>query len=69
MDIGPLEYVVIGFEDDHFTTEILPALRRFRHTPGRPSGGGSAGTDLADWHLLHRLWCDVATPSHSNGED
>jgi len=27
MDIGPLEYVVIGFEDDHFTTEILPALK------------------------------------------
>ncbi len=26
MDIGPLEYVVIGFEDDHFTNEILPAL-------------------------------------------
>ncbi len=27
MDIGPLEYVVIGFEDDHFTTEILPELK------------------------------------------
>ncbi len=26
MDIGPLEYVVIGYEDDHFTNEILPAL-------------------------------------------
>lgn len=26
MDIGPLEYVVIGYEDDHFTKEILPAL-------------------------------------------
>jgi len=26
MDIGSLEYVVIGFEDDHFTDEILPEL-------------------------------------------
>lgn len=26
MTIGPLEYVVIGFEDDHFTQEILPEL-------------------------------------------
>jgi hypothetical protein len=26
MDIGPLEYVVIGFQDDHFTNEILPEL-------------------------------------------
>jgi Family of unknown function (DUF6325) len=26
MDIGPLEYVVIGYEDDHFTKEILPEL-------------------------------------------
>src|SRR5271157_2889042 len=26
MDIGSLEYVVIGFEDDHFTNEILPEL-------------------------------------------
>ncbi len=26
MDIGSLEYVVIGFEDDQFTGEILPEL-------------------------------------------
>ena len=26
MDIGSLEYVVIGFEDDQFTDEILPEL-------------------------------------------
>ena len=26
MDIGSLEYVVIGFEDDQFTNEILPEL-------------------------------------------
>lgn len=26
MNIGPLEYVVIGYEDDHFTNEILPEL-------------------------------------------
>ena len=26
MDIGSLEYVVISFEDDHFTHEILPEL-------------------------------------------
>ncbi len=26
MDIGSLEYVVIGFQDDHFTDEILPEL-------------------------------------------
>ena len=26
MEIGPLEYVVIGYEDDHFTNEILPKL-------------------------------------------
>jgi len=26
MNIGPLEYVVIGFQDDHFTNEILPEL-------------------------------------------
>ena len=26
MDIGSLEYVVIGFEDDQFTHEILPEL-------------------------------------------
>lgn len=26
MDIGSPEYVVIGFEDDHFTNEILPEL-------------------------------------------
>jgi Family of unknown function (DUF6325) len=26
MDIGPLEYVVIGYEDDHFTSEVLPEL-------------------------------------------
>ena len=27
MNIGPLEYVVIGCEDDHFTREILPELK------------------------------------------
>jgi hypothetical protein len=27
MDIGPLEYVVIGYEDDHFTNEILGSGR------------------------------------------
>lgn len=26
MEIGPLEYVVIGCENDHFTSEILPEL-------------------------------------------
>jgi len=26
MDIGPLEYVVIGLQDNRFTSEILPAL-------------------------------------------
>jgi hypothetical protein len=26
MEIGPLEYVVIGFQDDDFTNEILPEL-------------------------------------------
>jgi hypothetical protein len=26
MDIGPLEYVVIGLQDNHFTSEILPEL-------------------------------------------
>jgi uncharacterized membrane protein len=26
MDIGPLEYVVIGYEGDHFMNEILPEL-------------------------------------------
>ena len=26
MDIGSLEYVVISFEDDHFTHEIFPEL-------------------------------------------
>jgi hypothetical protein len=26
MDIGPLEYVVIGLRDHHFTSEILPKL-------------------------------------------
>jgi len=32
MDIGPLEYVVIGFEDDHFTNEILPALNTIQES-------------------------------------
>ncbi len=31
MDIGPLEYVVIGCEDDHFTSEILPELKAIQH--------------------------------------
>lgn len=26
MDIGPLEYIVIGLQDHHLTSEILPAL-------------------------------------------
>lgn len=26
MEIGPLEYVVIGYEGDHFLNEILPEL-------------------------------------------
>ena len=30
MDIGPLEYVVIGYEGDHFTSEILPPSIPFR---------------------------------------
>ena len=32
MDIGPLEYVVIGYEDDHFTSEILPALNTIQES-------------------------------------
>ena len=30
MEIGSLEYVVIGCEDDHFTNEILPELNTIR---------------------------------------
>ena len=26
MSIGPLEYVVIGFQDNQFTSEVLPVL-------------------------------------------
>jgi hypothetical protein len=26
MEIGPLEYVVLGFEDQKFTSEVLPEL-------------------------------------------
>src|SRR5947209_2965120 len=26
MEIGPLEYVVLGFEDDQFANEVLPEL-------------------------------------------
>ncbi len=26
MEIGPLEYVVLGFEDHQFTSEVLPEL-------------------------------------------
>lgn len=26
MEIGPLEYVVLGFEDDQFTNTVLPEL-------------------------------------------
>jgi hypothetical protein len=26
MNIGPLEYVVIGFQDNQFTSEVLPVL-------------------------------------------
>ncbi len=32
MDIGPLEYVVIGYEGDHFTSEILPALNTIQES-------------------------------------
>lgn len=32
MEIGPLEYVVIGLQDDHFTSEILPALNSIQQT-------------------------------------
>ncbi len=32
MNIGPLEYVVIGYEDDHFTSEILPALNTLQES-------------------------------------
>src|SRR5450631_1013473 len=30
MTIGPLEYVVIGLEDQQFTSEILPVLNAIR---------------------------------------
>ncbi len=32
MEIGSLEYVVIGFQDDHFATEILPVLNTIQQT-------------------------------------
>ena len=32
MEIGPLEYVVIGFQEHHFTDEILPALNAIQQT-------------------------------------
>ncbi len=32
MTIGPLEYLVIEFEGNHFTGEILPELKRLRDT-------------------------------------
>ncbi len=30
MEIGPLEYVVIGLEDDRFTSDILPELNEIQ---------------------------------------
>lgn len=30
MEIGPLEYVVLGFEDQKFTSEVLPELNAIR---------------------------------------
>lgn len=32
MEIGPLEYVVIGFQDTHFTDEVIPALNAIQQT-------------------------------------
>lgn len=32
MEIGPLEYVVIGFQDDHFMDEILPELNTIQQS-------------------------------------
>ena len=32
MEIGPLEYVVIGFQEHHFTDDILPALNAIQQT-------------------------------------
>lgn len=32
MEIGPLEYVVIGFRDDHFMDEILPELKTIQQS-------------------------------------
>lgn len=32
MEIGPLEYVVIGLEDDQFASEVLPELNAIRNT-------------------------------------
>lgn len=32
MEIGPLEYVVIGFQDDHFQDEILPELNAIQQS-------------------------------------
>ncbi len=30
MTLGPLEYLVVGFEGNHFTGQILPELRTAR---------------------------------------
>ena len=32
MEIGPLEYIVIGLEDDRFTTDILPELNTLQQS-------------------------------------
>lgn len=32
MEIGPLEYVVLGFEDDQFASEVLPELNAIQET-------------------------------------
>lgn len=32
MEIGPLEYAVIGFQDDHFMGEILPELNTIQQS-------------------------------------
>ena len=57
MEIGPLEYVVIGFQEHHFTDEILPALNAIQQrgvsasqcgTGSREGGKPCLEADLAE---------------------
>ncbi len=60
MTMGPLEYVVIEFEGNHFTGEILPELRALRNRGSCVSLTLSSSRKMRPGNVMARELSDLS---------